>query len=263
MPQENKQHSGQAVQVSVEGLCKSFGNHEVLKQISFQVQPGEIFVIMGASGSGKTVLLKHIAGLLQADAGSITLDAVSPADKHFREKLNMALVFQSGALLNSMTVYDNLALYPREHGLFSEKVIAEKIADVLEALSLQNAKDKTPAELSGGMKKRVAIARALVIEPQLLLYDEPTSELDPIMAATISEIIATLKNRISVTSIVVSHDRDLAFGIADRVGLMVKGEMIAIDAPDVLRKSTNPVIQEFFNPEINIENPRYLQRSES
>jgi phospholipid/cholesterol/gamma-HCH transport system ATP-binding protein len=180
-----------AVGITIENLSKKFGTFEVLKNISFNVEPGEIFVLMGPSGSGKSVLLKHIVGLELPSDGRVTVDGHDAASEETREKVRMALVFQAGALFNSMSVYDNLALYPREHRVAGEAGIRDKVMRALQILSLENAAQKYPSELSGGMKKRVAIARALVMEPQLMMYDEPTSELDPVMSATISEIIAT------------------------------------------------------------------------
>jgi len=203
-----------AVGIAIQGLSKVFGSMTVLDGVTLEVRPGEIFVLMGPSGSGKSVLLKHIVGLEQPSAGRVTINGLDASDEETREKIRMALVFQAGALFNSMTVYDNLALYPREHRLAKESGIRDKVMRALQILSLENAAQKYPAELSGGMKKRVAIARALVMEPQLMLYDEPTSELDPVMSATISEIIATLREQYHVTTIVVSHDRDLALSIA-------------------------------------------------
>ena len=169
----------------------------------------------------------------------------------------MALVFQAGALFNSMTVYDNLALYPREHRLAKESGIRDKVMRALQILSLENAAQKYPAELSGGMKKRVAIARALVMEPQLMLYDEPTSELDPVMSATISEVIATLREQYHVTSIVVSHDRDLALSIADRVGILMGGRLRALARPEELRRPADPQVADFLSPRIDLKNPRF------
>jgi len=247
------------VGVCVEGLSKSFGTHEVLRNVSLNVEPGEIFVLMGPSGSGKSVLLKHIVGLEAPSAGRVTVDGLDAADPATRRAVHMALVFQAGALFNSLSVYDNLALYLREHRLGTETQIRDKVRHALQILSLENAEKKSPAELSGGMKKRVAIARALVMEPQLMLYDEPTSELDPIMSATISEIIATLKTQTRVTTIVVSHDRDLALGIADRVGILMQGELLTIATPAELRRSTDPRITDFLNPQINLSSPRFKQ----
>ena len=246
-----------AVGVAVEGLSKSFGRFEVLKNVTFSVKPGEIFVLMGPSGSGKSVLLKHIVGLERPTAGRVTVDGRDAAAESTREQVRMALVFQSGALFNSLSVYDNLALYPREHQIADEAAIREKVMRALQILSLEGSAHKAPSELSGGMKKRVAIARGLVMEPQLMLYDEPTSELDPVMAATISEIIATLKDEYHVTSIVVSHDRELALGIADRVGILMGGELVSLGTPADLRTPADPRVAEFLYPKIDLKNPRF------
>ncbi len=246
-----------AVSVKVDGLSKKFGNLSVLRNVSFDVTPGEIFVIMGPSGSGKSVLLRQIAGLDLPTAGKVTIDGQDPSLEATRERVRLGLVFQAGALFNSLSVYDNLALYPREHRSGDEKAIRERVMHALKILSVEKAANQFPAELSGGMKKRVSIARALVMEPQLLLYDEPTSELDPVMGATISEIIGTLKNEYSVTSIVVTHDRDLALTIGHRVGILFAGKLIFLGEPAELRKSQDHRIVDFLNPKIDIEHPRF------
>lgn len=248
-----------AVGVAIEDLSKRFGTFEVLKNVSFTVQPGEIFVLMGPSGSGKSVLLKHIVGLEMPTSGRVTLDGLDAAAEETREHVRMALVFQAGALFNSMSVYDNLALYPREHRMANEAGIRDKVMRALQILSLENAAQKFPSELSGGMKKRVAIARALVMEPQLMLYDEPTSELDPVMSATISEIIATLREQYHVTTMVVSHDRDLALNIADRVGILMGGKLVSLGPPSALHDPADPRVADFLNPKIDLKNPRFKQ----
>jgi phospholipid/cholesterol/gamma-HCH transport system ATP-binding protein len=246
-----------AVGVKVAGVRKSYEGVEVLKDVSFDVQPGEIFVLMGPSGSGKSVLLRHIAGLEIPTSGTIRVNGLDPSLEATRDKVRLALVFQEGALFNSLNVYDNLALFPREHRSGDEKAIKERVMHALKILSVEDAAKKFPSELSGGMKKRVSIARALVMEPQLLLYDEPTSELDPVMSATISEIIATLKQEYSVTSLVVTHDRALALTISNRVGLIMDGELITLGTPGDLSKSKDPRIVDFLNPKIDIEHPRF------
>lgn len=251
-----------AVPVHIKEVSKSFGDHLVLDKINIEVEPGEIFAIMGPSGSGKSVLLKIVAGLLEASGGSVRVADIDTRDAAFRNKTKMALVFQAGALFNSMSVFENLALYPSEHRLYNKKTIREKVMDALRILGLEDAERKSPAELSGGMRKRVAIARALVMEPQLLLYDEPTSELDPVMAASISEIIATLREQIGVTSIVVSHDRDLSLTIADRVAILMDGELLTVGPPEEVRKSDKPAINEFLNPVIDLKNPRFKRTQE-
>jgi phospholipid/cholesterol/gamma-HCH transport system ATP-binding protein len=247
------------VGVEVSNLSKNFGSQRVLKDITLSVKPGEIFTIMGPSGSGKSVLLRQIAGLDLPTRGTVRINGDDPAEPDTRDRFALALVFQAGALFNSISVYDNLALYPLEHRLCPKRDIRDRVMRALKILSLENAAKKFPSELSGGMKKRVAIARALVMEPQLLLYDEPTSELDPVMSATISEIIATLKHEINVTSIVVSHDRDLALTISDRVALLMKGELRALCTPDELRKVDDPAVKDFLNPTIDLKKPRYQQ----
>ena len=248
-----------AVGVALEGLCKRFGSHVVLTDITLTVEPGEIFVLMGPSGSGKSVLLKHIVGLEAPTSGRVLVDGHDASSQETREHVRMAMVFQAGALFNSLTVYDNLALYPREHRMANEAGIREKVMRALQILSLEETAQKFPSELSGGMKKRVAIARALVMEPQLMLYDEPTSELDPVMSATISEIIASLKDEYHVTTIVVSHDRDLALNISDRVGILMDSRLIFLGTPAELKQPKDAQVAAFLYPKIDLKHPRYKQ----
>jgi phospholipid/cholesterol/gamma-HCH transport system ATP-binding protein len=256
-------HESDAVNVRVESLTKSYGSLLVLKNVTFNVIPGEIFVMMGPSGSGKSVLLRQIAGLDVPTSGTVTVNGLDPTLESTRESVRVALVFQAGALFNSLSVYDNLALYPREQRKGDEAAIRQKVMHALKILSVEGAASQFPSELSGGMKKRVSIARALVMEPQLLLYDEPTSELDPVMSATISEIIATLKNEYSVTSVVVTHDRSLALTISDRVGILMAGKMITLGTPDELKKSQDPRITDFLNPSIDVNHPRFKKLEET
>ncbi|MDD3179326.1 MAG: ATP-binding cassette domain-containing protein [Opitutaceae bacterium] len=251
--------AGKTVGISISHLTKQFNNVTVLHDVSFDVHPGEIFCLMGPSGSGKTVLLKHIVGLETPTSGSVRIGEYDAADPETRAKVHLAFVFQAGALFNSLSVYDNLALYPREHRLGSEVSIRERVMYALQILSLEKAAGKMPSELSGGMKKRVAIARALVMEPQLFLYDEPTAELDPVMGATISEIIGTLREHTAVTSLVVTHDRSLALSIADRVAIIMDGRIRAVGVPDDFKHTTDPAIANFLNPVVDIKNPRFKQ----
>jgi len=241
------------VALTVRGLRKSFNGQEVLKGLDFDVRPGETFVIMGPSGSGKTVLLKHLIGLEEPDAGEILLEGQPIQSPEVLAKYRMAMVFQSGALLNSLTVGENVGLYLSEHRLKPPEEIARIVAQNLELVGLKGTEDKMPSDLSGGMKKRVAIARALVIEPQLILYDEPTSELDPLSAVVIGEEIVNLQERIHVTSLVVSHDRDLAFGVADRIAVINEGRILAIGKPEEVRNHKDPLIQQFLHANFNKE----------
>jgi len=203
------------------------------------------------------VLLRHIIGLETPDSGRVLINGKDALSEDVRDHVRMALVFQAGALFNSLSVYDNLALYLREHRLGSEKQIKDKVMQALCLLSLEAAAKKYPSELSGGMKKRVAIARALVMEPQLLLYDEPTSELDPVTAATIDEIIATLRDQYRVTTIVVSHDRDLALSIGDRVGILMDGNLIHVGKSDSLNNPSDKRVSDFLYPTVDLKNPRF------
>jgi phospholipid/cholesterol/gamma-HCH transport system ATP-binding protein len=245
----------QSVSVEVRGLHKSYAGQSVLKDIHFAVQRGEIFVIMGPSGAGKSVLLRHIIGLETPDQGDILIEGESIQTPGVMDKYRLAMVFQSGALLNSLTVGENVGLYLSEHRLKKPHEIDRIVTEKLDFLGLKGVKDRPPAELSGGMKKRVAIARALVIEPQLILYDEPTSELDPLMGVTIGHEILNLKRRIHVTSIVITHDRDLAFGVADRAALMHEGRLIAVGTPDEIRRHPDPLIQRFLTANFNLNPP--------
>jgi phospholipid/cholesterol/gamma-HCH transport system ATP-binding protein len=237
----------QGVSVQVRGLRKSFNGHEVLQGLGFDVNPGEIFVLMGPSGSGKSVLLKHVIGLEQPDAGEILIDGKPIQNSNVLDQYRLAMVFQSGALLNSLTVGENVGLYLAEHRLKPPEEIARIVTDTLEIVGLKDTVDKMPSELSGGMKKRVAIARALVVEPQLILYDEPTSELDPLSSVVIAEQIVKLNERIGVTSLVVSHDRDLAFGVAHRIAVINEGKILTIGTPDEVKQSKDPLVQEFLH----------------
>jgi phospholipid/cholesterol/gamma-HCH transport system ATP-binding protein len=240
------------VTVEVRGLRKQFGKQEVLKGVDFAVQRGEIFVLMGPSGSGKSVLLKHIIGLERADAGEILIEGNRVEADSTLSRYRLAMVFQSGALLNSLTVEENVGLYLSEHRLKPAEEIRRIVLDKLSILGMEGAEAKLPGELSGGMKKRVAIARALVMEPQLILYDEPTSELDPLIAVTIGQEIVNLRRRTQATSLVVTHDRDLAFGIADRLALMHEGRILSVGSSQEIRQNPDPLIQKFLTADFSI-----------
>ncbi|HWD92822.1 MAG TPA: ATP-binding cassette domain-containing protein [Verrucomicrobiae bacterium] len=245
-----RESNNEGVGVEVRGLRKGFNEQEVLKGLDFKVEPGEIFVIMGPSGSGKSVLLKQIIGLELPDAGEIFINGESIQSPDVMDKYRMAMVFQSGALLNSLTVGENVGLYLSEHRLKQPEEIARIVAENLEVVGLKGTEEKMPSELSGGMKKRVAIARALVIKPQLILYDEPTSELDPISSAVVGEEILKLNQRTQATSVVVSHDRELAFGVADRIAVINDGRIVAIGTPDEVKNNTDPAVQKFLRADI-------------
>lgn len=247
------------VGLTVGELHKSFGGVPVLKGIDLAIAPGELFVLMGPSGSGKSVLLRHLIGLEQPDVGRVQINGMAIDDKVLREECRLAMVFQSGALLNSLTVGQNVGLYLFEHRLLPPEDIERVVAEKLELVGLKGQEERPVSELSGGMRKRVAIARALVMEPHLILYDEPTSELDPLSAFTIAEEIVQLNHRTGATSVVVTHDRDLGLGIADRLGILFDGELLQVGTPDEIRQSTHPLIKKFLGVDFRLTlSPRKL-----
>jgi phospholipid/cholesterol/gamma-HCH transport system ATP-binding protein len=237
--------------LTVRKLRKSYNGVEVLKGLDFEVNPGEIFVIMGPSGSGKSVLLRLLIGLEIPDQGEVLIEGKPIQPPEVTTRYRVAMVFQSGALLTAMTVGENVGFYLAQHHLKPPGEIAEIVARDLEQVGLKGAEDKMPGELSGGMRKRVAIARALVVEPQLILYDEPTSGLDPISSVNIAEDIVKLNGRINATSLVVSHDRDLAFGIAHRIAVLEEGRFVAIGTPEEIQRNPDPRVQQFLNASIS------------
>lgn len=242
------------IPVAVRGLRKSFGEQAVLKGVDLDIRAGEVFVLMGPSGSGKSVFLRHLIGLEAPDSGEILLGGELATSEGLGERYRLAMVFQSGGLLNSLTVAENVGLYLSEHQLKPTAEIARIVAEKLAAVRLEpSVAAKYPTELSGGMRKRVAIARALVTDPQLVLFDEPTSELDPLVALAIGREIVGLNHRTGATIVVVTHDRDLAFGIADRIAFLDGGEIAAIGTPAEMRASRHPLLQLFlaadFKPE--------------
>ncbi len=237
--------SSSPVGLQVIELHKSYAGVPVLKRIDLTIEPGEIFVLMGPSGSGKSVLLRHLIGLESPDAGEVRVNGRSIFDETLRDDCRLAMVFQSGALLNSLTVGQNVGLYLAEHRRLSPADIEPVVLEKLRMVGLKGQQLRPVSELSGGMRKRVAIARALVMDPQLIFYDEPTSELDPLSAFTIAEEIVELNRRTGTTSIVVTHDRELGFGIGDRLGMLFEGELLQVGKPEEIRQSSHPLIRKF------------------
>ncbi|MFP4542259.1 MAG: ABC transporter ATP-binding protein [Opitutales bacterium] len=244
------------VALEIDDLYKSYGSQDVLKGVSLSVGPGEIYALMGPSGSGKSVLLKHLIGLERPTRGRTLIDGMDAADPATHHKVRTSMVFQAGALFNSMSVFDNLALYLREHRICGESEIRERVNQTMDALGLQDAAAKIPAELSGGMRKRVAVARSIVMEPQVILYDDPTSELDPVTAATVSELIAEVRDRTGATSFVVTHDRDLMLGVADRAALLMRGDLVFEGTPKEFSSSDDKDVRTFLHPKIAPRAPR-------
>ena len=238
--------------IQVRDLRKRLGRVDVLRGVSFEVMPQEIFVIMGPSGTGKTVLLRHLIGLLTPDAGEIYLwDAPVHAlrgDDLDRLRLRIGVVFQSAALFDSMTVGENVAFPVRRHRGESEIKIRETVSTLLSMVGMEGQEQKMPADLSGGMRKRVGIARALALNPDLVFYDEPTAGLDPPAARGVESLMARLQTDLGVTSVVVTHDLWTAFGIGDRVAVLDSGRVIAIGTPAEIQADPRPQIRDFIHP---------------
>ncbi len=238
------------VGVSITGLKKSYGDNHVLRGVNLEVRPGETVVILGKSGTGKSVLLRHVIGLEKPDAGRILIGGEDINDPDFKKNHVVAMVFQSSALFNSLTVEENVALYLREHGVFDDdRKTKELVSSALEIVGLEEKEDTMPSILSGGMKRRVATARALVMNPDLILFDEPTSGLDPMMTRTIADLICDLKRKIEITQIVVTHDIDLAFYVADRLAILSEGRIIEFGTPEEIRCCENFAVKEFIAPQ--------------
>lgn len=235
--------------IEVRDLKKSFGSHAILDGVNFQIEKGESVVIIGRSGGGKSVLLKHLVGLLKPDAGEVLIDGDPIARMNERELLRVrskfGMLFQGAALFDSMTVADNIAFPLRRHHRLSEKEIEDKVTEVLEVVDLPGTGNKKPSELSGGMRKRVGLARAIVYQPEIVLYDEPTTGLDPIMSDSIDQLIMRVRDRLNVTSVVVTHDMRSARRVGHRI-LMLHGRKIyATGTPDEIFESKDPVIRRF------------------
>jgi phospholipid/cholesterol/gamma-HCH transport system ATP-binding protein len=239
--------------IRLRDVHKSFGDKHVLTGIDLDVPEGESLVLIGGSGTGKSVLLKHIIGLLSPDRGLVTVDGqdlseLSPRElTTFRRLFGMA--FQEGALFDSMTVGQNVAFPLRRLTDLSKDAIAERVTECLELVHLDGVQDKAPSELSGGMRRRVGFARAVALEPRILLFDEPTTGLDPITTAVIDEVIIDLTTRLDSTSIAITHDMQSAFRIADRIGLLHRGKIVVMAPPDEFRDHPDPRVQQFLRGE--------------
>ena len=236
--------------ISIRGLHKSFGGHHVLKGVDVDVEAGSTVVILGVSGSGKSVLMKHMIGLLKPDEGEVRIEGRDLARldaQGLREvRRSFGMVFQTAALFDSLTVYGNVSFPLREHfRKMPEPEIERRVLEKLEMLGLAGHEDKSPAELSGGMRKRVGLARAVVMEPKIVLYDEPTTGLDPITTDDVDEMILEAREALSVTSVVISHDIRSAFKVATKLAVLYDGRIVAEGTPDELKENPHPHVRQF------------------
>jgi phospholipid/cholesterol/gamma-HCH transport system ATP-binding protein len=235
--------------ISIQNLFKSFGTQPVLKGTQLEIPKGKITVILGQSGQGKSVLLKILIGLLEPDHGTILVEGINPqkldSQKRIEFSKKFGMVFQNAALFDSMNVEENIAFPLREHTHFSEVAIKEIVEKILSDLGLPNILHKMPSELSGGMRKRVGLARALVLKPEIILYDEPTTGLDPLLSDSVDRLILDTQRRLGVTSVVVSHDIAAAFKIADKLALLHDGHILEEGPPEEFRQSKKPFVQQF------------------
>jgi len=237
--------------IEIIDVHKSFGEKKVLDGVNLIINKGETLTIIGRSGEGKSVLLKHIIGLLRPDFGIIRIDGedITRYNQSQMVKLRMrfGMLFQGSALFDSMTVDENVGLGLREHNIFDEGKIRRIITEKLGQVGLEGVENIKPAELSGGMKKRVGLARAIAMEPEFILYDEPTTGLDPIMADAINDLIIHLKNTLNITSIAVTHDMISAYKISDRIAMLYKGKIVMSGTPDEVRNSDSEIVQQFIS----------------
>ena len=239
--------------ITVEGLTKSFGRQPVLRQLDLEVPTGSITVIIGRSGGGKSVFLKHLVGLLHPDAGRVLVDGAEITRLRGRAlhaiRRRYGVVFQGGALFDSMTCADNVAFPLREKLRLRRAEVGKRVETALAQVGLEGVGEKNPAEISGGMRKRVAIARALVTEPEIVFFDEPTTGLDPILVNTIHRLIQDLHRKLGFTAVMVSHEIPEIFEIADTVAMLHEGRIVEVGTPTAIQASTNPVVRQFIRGE--------------
>jgi phospholipid/cholesterol/gamma-HCH transport system ATP-binding protein len=238
-----------SIKIEVADLHKSFDTKHVLSGVNLGVKKGESMVVIGGSGVGKSVLIKCIIGLLRPDSGSIRVDGqeiTSLKEQSLNEvRKKFGMLFQAGALFDSLRVWENVGFGLKQHTRLRNEEIKGIAVEKLRLLGLRNVEDLMPSELSGGMRKRVSLARAIAMEPEILLYDEPTTGLDPIMADAINDLIVQMREKLRVTSIAITHDMVSAYKVADRIAMLYEGKIIEVGTPQGIRESNNPVVQQF------------------
>ena len=240
--------------IAVRDVYKSFGQNQVLRGVNLEVKCGETMVVIGGSGTGKSVLLKCIIGLLRHDRGEIFVDGQEISRLKEREwnaiMSKFGMVFQRDALFDSITIWENVGFGLRRHTRLPDEEIKMKAIEKLKLVGLENVEDRMPAEISGGMRKRVSLARAIAMEPAIILYDEPTTGLDPIMSHVIDELMIRMREKLEVTSIVITHDMESAYRIADHIAMLYKGEIIERGTPEEIRNTSNEIVRQFIQGEV-------------
>ncbi len=235
--------------IELKDVHKSFEKNHVLRGVNMEVKRGESLVVIGGSGSGKSVLLKHIIGLLKPDKGTVTVDStdLSQLDENGLNEIRkrFGMLFQSSALFDSMTVWENVGFGLKRHTRLTDHEIKEVVIQKLRMVGLVGVEDEMPSELSGGMRKRVGLARAIAMEPDILLYDEPTTGLDPIMADAINELIIKMRETLNITSVAITHDMRSAYKIADTIAMLYNGVIISRDSPEEIRNTSDPIVRQF------------------
>lgn len=230
-------------------LIKAFNGCLVLDRMNLNIEKGETLVILGRSGCGKSVFLKHIVGIMKPDSGDLLIGGKSVVKLSYRElneiRMRVGLVFQGGALFDSLTIGGNVGFALHEHTDLSRKAVETRVEEALELVGLKGAQNMKPSELSGGMRKRAALARAICMRPEIMLYDEPTTGIDPIMGDAINDLIVQLHDKLKVTSIVVTHDIVSAYKVGTRIAMMYQGRIIQSGSPDEIRNSADPVVHQF------------------
>jgi len=235
--------------IEIINVSKTFGGHKVLDNLNLNIKDGETTVIIGRSGCGKSVLLKHIIGLLKPDSGHVFIDGKDITrmdEKELNEiRMKFGMLFQGAALFDSLTILENVGFGMLEHTNATKDEVAKRVKECLALVGLKDIEDKKPAELSGGMKKRVGLARAILLRPQIILYDEPTTGLDPIMGDSINDLIAQLHSKLNITSIAVTHDMTSAYKIGDRITMLYNGRIIVDGTPDEIKNTKDPIVKQF------------------
>lgn len=235
--------------IEIKDVHKSFNGNRVLNGVNLTINTGETTVIIGRSGCGKSVLLKHIIGLLRPESGQILIngkDVTKMDDKELSAlRMKFGMLFQGAALFDSLNIFENVAFSMIEHTALDRETMRKRVKECLALVGLKGIEDKKPAELSGGMRKRVGLARAIARWPQIMLYDEPTTGVDPIMGDAINDLIVDLHNKLKVTSIAVTHDMTSAYKIADRIAMLYKGKIIIVGTPEEIKNTKDPVVKQF------------------